>query len=215
MALIPANWAQSINRGTRRVPAWPVYALGLIWAGWLFWQGLTGALGPEPINALERRYGLVALQLLAAGLAVTPLRVWTGVSLLKYRRALGLTAFGFVVAHFAVFAILDLQSLSRVGEELVKRPYITIGFAALLALIALAVTSNTASIRKLGALGWRKLHRLTYGAVLLGAVHFVWLVKGYPAEPFVYLGLIIALLALRLVPARKAQNRAPIVAAAR
>ena len=207
MPLIPATWAQSINRGTRRVPTWPVYGLGLAWAGWLFWQGLTGALGPEPINALERRYGLVALQLLAAGLAVTPLRVWTGISLLKYRRALGLTAFGFVVAHFAVFAILDLQSLSRVGEELVRRPYIAIGFAALLALIPLAVTSNNASIRRLGAAGWRKLHRLAYPAVLLGAVHFVWLVKGYPAEPFVYLGVIVALLALRLIPARKAQGR--------
>ena len=196
---------RAINDALRRVPAWPVYLLGAAWAGWLFWLGLSGALGPEPINALERRYGEVALWLLIAGLAVTPLRTFTGVQLLKFRRALGLTAFGFVVAHLAVWAVLDLQSLSRIGEELVKRPYITIGFAAFLLLVPLAVTSNNASIRRMGALAWRKLHRLTYAAVLLGAVHYVWLVKGWPAEPFVYLGLILALLALRLIPARRPQ----------
>lgn len=199
--------APAINRALRRVPAWPIYGLGAAWLAWLFWQGLTGALGPEPINALERRYGEVALWLLIAGLAVTPLRVWSGVSLLKFRRALGLTAFGFVVAHLLVWAVLDLQSLSRIGGEIVKRPYITLGFAAFLLLVPLAVTSNNASIRRLGALGWRKLHRLTYAAVLLGAVHYVWLVKGWPVEPFVYLALVLALLALRLIPARRPQGR--------
>lgn len=196
---------RAINDVLRRVPAWPVYLLGAAWAGWLFWLGLTGGLGPEPINALERRYGEVALWLLIAGLGVTPLRTWTGVQLLKFRRALGLTAFGFVVAHLAVWAVLDLQSLSRIGEELVKRPYITIGFAAFLLMVPLAVTSNNAAIRRMGALAWRKLHRLTYGAVLLGAVHYVWLVKGWPAEPFVYLAVILVLLALRLIPARRPQ----------
>lgn len=188
---------QDLNRAMRRVPAWPIYALGAAWAGWLFWLGLTGGLGPEPINALERRYGLVALQLLVAGLAVTPLRGWTGVNLLKYRRALGLTAFFYVLAHVTVWAVLDLQNLARIGADIVKRPYITIGFAAFLLLTPLAVTSNNASIRRLGAAAWRRLHKLTYPALLLGAVHYVWLVKGYPAEPFVYLGAIIALLLIR------------------
>ena len=211
MALIPAAWAQAINRATRRVPSWPIYVLALAWAAWLFWQGATGALGPEPINTLERRYGELALQGLVAGLVVTPLRVWTGISLLKFRRALGLAAFGFVLAHVAVWAVLDLQSLSRIGEELVKRPYITIGFAGFTALIPLAATSNAVSSRRLGASGWRRLHRLTYAAVLLGAVHYVWLVKGWPAEPFVYLGVVLALLALRLGPQRRGQGarRAP------
>lgn len=193
---------QAINRALRGIPDWPIYALGAAWAGWLFWLGLSGGLGPEPINALERRYGEVALWLLIAGLAVTPLRVWSGVSLLKYRRALGLTAFGYVVAHLAVWAVLDLQSLSRIGAEIVKRPYVTIGFAAFVLMIPLAATSTNAAIRRLGAQGWRRLHRLTYAAVLLGALHYVWLVKGWPAEPFVYLAAILALLALRLVPAR-------------
>lgn len=198
MTLIPKDWARAVNSGLRRVPAWPIYPLGAGWAGWLFWLGLTGALGPEPINALERAYGEVALQLLIATLVVTPLRDWTGISLIRYRRALGVTAFFFVLAHFLVWAVLDLQSLARIGEELAKRPYITIGFAGFLLLIPLALTSNTISIRRLGAAGWKKLHRLTYPAILLGAVHYVWLVKGYPAEPFVYLTLVVLLLALRL-----------------
>ena len=206
MPLLPPSWAQATNRALRRVPAWPLYLLGLGWALWLFWQAATGALGPEPINTLERRYGELALQVLVAGLAVTPLRVWTGISLIRFRRARGLTAFGFVMAHVAVWAVLDLQSLSRIGEELVKRPYITIGFAGLLALVPLAVTSNNASVRRLGALRWRKLHWLTYVAVPLGAVHYVWLVKGWPAEPFVYLGAVLGLLALRLVPQRRGQG---------
>ncbi|GAB4272819.1 MAG: protein-methionine-sulfoxide reductase heme-binding subunit MsrQ [Pararhodobacter sp.] len=190
--------AQRINDALRRLPAWPVYALAAGWAAWLFWLGLTGGLGPEPINALERAYGEVALQLLIAGLVVTPLRRWTGVSLLKYRRALGLSAFFFVVAHVAVWAVLDLQSLSRVGAELAKRPHITIGFAAFLLLVPLAVTSNNASLRRLGAAAWRRLHRLTYPAVLLGGLHYVWLVKGFPLEPFLYLAAIIALLGVRI-----------------
>ncbi|MCB1390703.1 MAG: protein-methionine-sulfoxide reductase heme-binding subunit MsrQ [Rhodobacteraceae bacterium] len=207
--------AQRINRAQRAVPAWPIYLIGLGWMGWLFWMGVNGDLGPEPINALERRYGLLALQLLVATLAITPFRTWTNVSLIKYRRALGVTAFAYVLAHFTVWAVLDLQSLSRIGTEIVRRPYITIGFAAFVLLIPLALTSNDLSIRKLGALAWKQLHKLTYPAILLGAVHFVWLVKGYPAEPFVYLGAVIALLALRLVPRRRPAARARVGAATR
>ena len=201
--------AQSINRAQRHVPAWPIYLLGLAWMGWLFWLGLSGQLGPEPINTLERKYGLVALQILVATLAITPLRTWTNISLIKYRRALGVTAFAFVLAHFLVWTLLDLRSLSRIGEEIVKRPYITIGFAAFVLLIPLAATSNNWSIRKLGGMGWRKLHKLTYPAILLGAVHFVWLVKGYPWEPFLYLGAVVGLLALRLIPKRRPQPARP------
>lgn len=196
---MPHPVAQRLNGGLRRVPVWPVYALAAVWAGWLFWLGATGGLGPEPINALERRYGEVALWLLIAGLAVTPLRDLTGVSLLRFRRALGLTAFGYVVAHLAVWAVLDLHSLSRIGVEIVRRPYITIGFAAFLLLVPLAITSNDASVRRLGAATWRRLHRLTYPAVILAAVHYLWLVKGWPPEPFAYLGVIAGLLALRLL----------------
>lgn len=203
MTLFPKDWAQAVNRATRRIPTWPIYLIGTAWAGWLFWLGLTGGLGAEPINALERRYGEVALQLLVAGLVVTPLRTFTGISLLKFRRALGLTAFFFVLAHFLVWTLLDLSSWAAIGREIVRRPYITIGFAGFVLLIPLAITSNNASIKRLGAGAWRRLHQLTYPAALLGAVHYIWLVKGYPIEPFLYAAGIVALLALRVRWARR------------
>lgn len=194
--------AAGINGALRRVPAWPVYALGFGWMIWLFYRGIAGQLGPEPVEALEHRYGALALQLLIAGLAVTPLRRFTGVSLLKFRRQIGLMAFYFLMAHVLVWALLDVQSLSRVWADIVERPYITIGMAGLLTLIPLALTSNNRAIRKLGPLRWRRLHRLVYPAVLLGALHYIWLVKGFEIEPLVYAGLIVLLLLLRVDPGR-------------
>lgn len=189
---------QAVNAGVRRVPAWLVYGIGAAWAGWLFYLGLTGGLGPEPINALERRYGEVALQLMVAGLAITPLRRWLGVNLLKFRRAIGVAAFFFVLAHFLVFAVLDVQSLGRVVEEVIKRPYVTVGMASFVMLIPLAVTSNNMMVRRMGAASWRGLHKLTYPAAILGGVHYLWLVKGFPFEPLLYLAVIGGLLALRV-----------------
>ena len=187
-----------INGWLRRVPAWPIYLVTAFYTAWMFYLAATGQMGVEPINTLEREYGETALLLLIAGLLVTPIRDWTGVTLVKFRRAIGLSAFFLVVAHFAVFAILDVQSLGRVVTEVIKRPYVTVGFAAFLLLIPLAVTSNNRSIRKLGPVKWRKLHRLTYPAVVLSGLHYIWLVKGWPIEPFAYMAVILALLAVRV-----------------
>ncbi|WP_370161633.1 protein-methionine-sulfoxide reductase heme-binding subunit MsrQ [Limimaricola soesokkakensis] len=193
----PLTTAQRINGMLRRVPAWPLYVLGAIWAGFLFWQALTGRLGVEPINALEREYGDTALKLLVAGLAVTPLMKYTRVSLLKFRRAIGLLCFFFVLAHFSVWALLDVQSFGRVWADILKRPYVTVGVIAFLGLIPLALTSNNWSVRRLGR-NWRRLHQLVYGIAILGAVHYIWLAKGFQIEPLVYLGLILGLLATRI-----------------
>lgn len=189
----------AINSALRRVPAWTIYIAGFGWAAWLFWQALNGlgAYAVEPINVLERAYGEVALILMVVGLTVTPVRQHLGINLIKFRRSIGLMAFFFVVAHFLVFAVLDVQSLSRVWEEVVKRPYVTVGMLSLVMLIPLAVTSNNLSIRKLGAASWRKLHKLTYPAALLGALHYLWLVRGFPTEPLIYFAVIIILLLLR------------------
>ncbi|MGV6848618.1 MAG: protein-methionine-sulfoxide reductase heme-binding subunit MsrQ [Marinibacterium sp.] len=187
-----------VNRWIRRVPTWPLYALCLLPAPWLFWQGLTGGLGVEPIKALEHEYGRLALKFLIAGLCVTPLRRFTGLNLLKFRRMLGLLAFAYVTLHLLVWLLLDVQLLSAILKDIAKRPYITVGFAAFLLLVPLAVTSNTWSVRTLGAAPWRALHRLVYPAALLGAVHFVWLVKGFQLEPVLYLGTIVSLLAARV-----------------
>lgn len=185
-----------INQIARKVPAWPLYILSILWAAYLFYLGLTGGLGVEPINALEREYGEVALKLLVLGLAITPLRKHVGLNLLKFRRAIGLSAFFFVVAHFGVWALLDVQSMDRVVADILKRPYVTIGMVGLVLLVPLAVTSNNLSIRRLGA-KWRKLHLLTYPAVALGALHYVWLAKGFQLEPLIYAVVIGVLLALR------------------
>ena len=188
----------SINGALRRVPAWTIYIVGAAFAVWLFYLGLTGGLGAEPINALEREYGEIGLKLMILGLLVTPLRKWTGVNLMKFRRAIGVTAFFFVLAHFLVFAILDVQSFGRVWTEIVKRPYVTVGMVSFLMLLPLAVTSNNKSVKRLGAASWRQLHKLTYPAAVLGAVHFIWLSKGFQIEPLVFLFAILGLLATRV-----------------
>ncbi len=194
----PAPWAQAVNGWVRRVPAWPVYALGFLWMGWLFYRGVTDASLIEPIDWLEREYGITSLQLLVATLAVTPLRRILGLNLLKFRRALGLMVFFFVLAHLLVWALLDVQALSAVWADIVKRPYVTVGMAAFLLLIPLALTSNNPSVRRLGGAGWRRLHWLTYPVAILGGIHYVWLARGFALEPLVYLAIILGLLAARL-----------------
>lgn len=189
---------QSLNTVLRSVPTWPLYIVGLGWLVWLFWLGATGGLGVEPIEALEHRYGLLALQLLIATLAITPLRRWTGVNLLRFRRALGVLCFVFALAHLLVWAVLDVGSLGAVWADIVKRPYVTIGMAGFLLLLPLALTSNDLSLRRLGGAVWRRLHLLTYPAAILGGLHFLWLVKGFQIEPVLYAVAILGLLATRI-----------------
>jgi methionine sulfoxide reductase heme-binding subunit len=195
---------ERVNTALRRVPAWVLYIVGPLPALWFLWLGLTGGLGVEPIRGLEHELGQFALKLMIAGLAITPLRRLAGLNLIRYRRAIGLLAFFYVLLHLAVWLFLDLQSWGLIRADILKRPYITIGMLAFLLMIPLALTSNNRSVRKLGP-SWRRLHRLTYPAVLLGAIHFVMLVKGWQAEPLVYLAVILGLLALRL---RRAPRRA-------
>lgn len=195
--------ASSINAAVRRIPGWVLYILGGAYSGWLFYLGLTGGLGVEPIEALEHAYGEVALKLLLVGLAVTPLRQRLGLNFQCWRRAIGVLAFFFVLAHFLVWAVLDVQTVSAIWADIVKRPYVTIGMAGFLCLIPLAVTSNNWAVRKCGAVQWRKLHKLAYPAAVLGAVHYVWLAKGFQIEPLVYLVITLALLALRFAPQRR------------
>ena len=201
----PLDLSQTLNSALRRVPAYPIYLIGVAWVAWLFYLGVTGGLGAEPINALERRIGLTALQVVVLGLAVTPLRKFTGVSLLKFRRAIGVTAFFMVLAHLLVWLFLDVQALDRIWADILKRPYITIGMVGFVLMLPLAVTSNNLSVRRLGPL-WRKLHKLTYAVAILGGVHFVMVAKGFQIEPLVYLALIAGLLLLRLRIAPRARR---------
>ena len=119
-------------------------------------------------------------------------------NLLKFRRAIGVSAFFLVLAHFSVWAVLDVQSLERVWTEIVKRPYVTVGMASFVLMIPLALTSNNLSVRKLGSAIWRKLHKLTYPIAVLGAVHYLWLARGFQWEPIIYLAIILGLLVARM-----------------
>lgn len=194
--------AARVNAALRPVPPWALYPLGALPAVWLVWQALNGGLGVDPVKALEHELGLIGLQLIVAGLAVTPLRRFAGVNLIRFRRAIGVLAFAYVALHLAVWVTLDLQfRWAQIGADIVKRPYIVMGMAGFLLLVPLALTSNNLSLRRLGPLRWRRLHWLVYPAALAGGVHFLWLVKAWPVEPMLYLGAIVALLALRLVPA--------------
>lgn len=188
-----------VNGMARQVPTWGVYLLMSVPAVWLFYLGFTGGLGVEPIKELEHRLGEIALQLLIAGLAITPLRRHLGVNLLKFRRAIGLLAFGYVLLHLLVWLVLDVQILSQIWADILKRPYISVGMAAFILMLPLALTSNNRSVKWLGA-NWRKLHKLTYGIALLGGLHFVLLTKGFQIEPLLYMAAILGLLAVRVKP---------------
>ncbi|MGR3547511.1 MAG: protein-methionine-sulfoxide reductase heme-binding subunit MsrQ [Roseovarius sp.] len=194
-----------INGLARRVPVWAVWLLGLAPAVWTFYLGLTGGLGAEPIKALERELGEVALQLVILGLCITPLRRHLGVNLIRFRRAVGLLAFTYVCLHLLVWLVLDVQIWAQIWADILKRPYVTVGFTAFLMMCPLALTSNDLSVRRLGP-RWRVLHRLTYAVAILAAVHFIWLSKGFQIEPLVYLGVILALLALRWRPMRQSRQ---------
>lgn len=195
--------ARPVNAALRRVPVLPLYALGVAPAVWLFWLAATGGLGPDPVRTLEHLYGEIALWLLAGGLTITPLRRFTGVSLLRFRRAVGLLAFAHVVFHVAVWLALDMQlDLAAAWEDVFERPHITVGMAGLALLLPLALTSTDRAMRRLGPLAWRRLHRLAYPAALAGALHYLMLVKTWEAEPILWLVVILLLLALRL-PGRR------------
>ncbi len=194
--------AKRLNGALRRVPAWSIYVVAAIWATWMFYLAATNQMGPEPINALEREYGAMGFKLLIAGLAVTPLRNWTGINLIKFRRALGVTTFFLILAHFMVWAVLDVQTVARVWSEIMKRKYVTVGMAAFVLLFPLALTSNNLAIRRMGPVAWRRLHKLVYPIAILAGIHYLWLVKGIQLEPVVYMTVILALLVIRMKWAR-------------
>ena len=192
------NVTHRINSTVRHIPPLAIYIAGALPAFWFLYLGLTGGLGVEPIRALEHELGLFGLKLFIVVLAVTPLRTDAGISLFRIRRALGLLVFYYITLHLLVWLFLDVQIWSQILGDILKRPYITIGMAAFVLLIPLAVTSNNWSVRKLGAMRWRVWHRLTYPAAILGGLHYVMLAKTWQVEPTLYLATILLLLAMRI-----------------
>ena len=188
----------------------------LIWATCLYplalllYQFRTDNLGANPIEYVTRTLGIWTLRILLASLAMTPLRILFGISWpIAFRRLLGLFAFFSVCLHFSVWIVLDhFFDWPRMGADIVKRPYITVGLLALTLLVPLAATSTAGMVKRLGGLAWRRLHRLVYVAGVLGALHFLWLAKKGRNEPFIYAGVLALLLGVRLVDwARRAAKR--------
>lgn len=163
-------------------------------------DALAGRLGANPIEEITHRTGWWALLLLTSTLAVTPMRRLTRRhELIRYRRLLGLFAFFYGTLHFLTYLVLDqFFAWSYILEDIVDRPFITVGFTAWLILVVLAVTSTRGWIRRLGK-RWQRLHRLVYASALLGGLHYFWKVKADTREPLVFLTIIGVLLVVRLV----------------
>lgn len=163
-------------------------------------------LGANPIEEFTHWGGTSTLILLLLTLAVTPLRQWAGWNLVRYRRRLGLAAFFYGLTHFMTYVALDqFFAFEYVLEDIAERPYITVGFAAFVLLIPLAVTSTRGWIRRLGR-RWRRLHRIVYAAAGLGVLHYFWKVKADTLWPTVAAVVLAVLLAARLKP-RGARKR--------
>lgn len=181
---------------------WALYGLGFIPAIWTFYLGATGQLIGNPVKIFEHLLGEWALRFLILTLAISPLRDLAGINWVRYRRALGLLAFYYVAMHFLAYMVLDKRlALGVIVEDIYKRWFITIGMAAFVALIPLALTSNRWSVRKLGS-GWVKLHRLIYPIAAAGALHFCLAVKVIGPEQLIYAGLVALLLGWRLLRPR-------------
>jgi sulfoxide reductase heme-binding subunit YedZ len=169
--------------------------LGLLLQGWQ-----QDTLGANPVEAALHQLGLLALVFLLASLVPSALKQLTGWTWpQRLRRMLGLFAFAYASLHLLVYVVLDQRfAWGTLLEDVTKRRFIAVGFAAWVVLLPLALTSTNASVRRLGFPRWQRLHRLAYLAAVAGVVHFVWRVKKDLTEPLVYAGVLALLLALRL-----------------
>jgi methionine sulfoxide reductase heme-binding subunit len=186
-----------------------VFAGGLVPLLAISYQWARGNLGANPIAEALNRLGLVALMLLVCSLACTPLKVvldWNWP--LRVRRMLGLQAFAYATLHVLTYAGLDqLLDLGAILADIVKRPFILVGFLAWLLLVPLALTSTTRMVQRLGFKRWKLLHRLAYVIAVLGVVHFWLRVKADVSEPLTY-GVVLGLLfAVRAVDALRNPKR--------
>ncbi|BBF82388.1 sulfite oxidase heme-binding subunit YedZ [Asticcacaulis excentricus] len=177
-----------------------ICALCLLPVLWLLWRFFQNDLGVNPVETVVRQLGVWGLRLLVLGLALTPLaRLLRQGRLIRWRRPIGLFAFGYVTLHLMSYVVIDQYfDWAQIWSDILKRPYITFGMVAFVLLIPLALTSFNAAIRRLGGVVWRNLHRLIYVIVPLGALHYFLLVKADKTMPLVYAAIIAILLGWRV-----------------
>jgi sulfoxide reductase heme-binding subunit YedZ len=185
------------GRVALKVVAWAACLAPLGWLGYRAWGG---DLSANPISFLTNTLGDWTLRILLASLAVTPLRIFFRWSWpVALRRLLGLFAFFYATLHFSVWLVLDhFFAWRQMGADIVKRPYITVGMAALVLMIPLAATSTAASIRRLGGARWQWLHRLVYVIGVCAVLHYVWLAKKANPAPYYYVAILVLLMAVRV-----------------
>jgi sulfoxide reductase heme-binding subunit YedZ len=185
-----------------------LFILGLGPLASLVYGLLTDTLGANPIEALTRSLGDWTLRFLLITLAVTPLRRLTGLNwLVRLRRMLGLFTFFYAFLHFTSYVWLDqFFDLADIWKDIVKRPFITVGFASFLLLIPLAATSTNAMIKLLGGRRWQALHRMVYAIAGFGVLHYWWMVKKDITQPAIYAGVLALLLGVRLYWALRARR---------
>jgi sulfoxide reductase heme-binding subunit YedZ len=191
-----------------------VFVAALVPAALLLGRGLSDSLGANPIEAITLTTGRWALRFLLITLAVTPVRRITGWNrVIGFRRMLGLFAFFYAGLHFMTYLVLDhFFDWTTIAEDITERPFITVGFAAFVLLVPLAVTSTTGWVRRLGR-RWQHLHRLIYVAAGCAVVHFIWKVKSDLRDPLQYAAILAALLGFRIVwwlARRRARPQRPL-----
>ncbi len=188
-----------VSNALRSAAAKPlVFMLCLVPLFSLVWNAFYGDLGANPVEVITHETGDWALRFLLITLAISPLRQWFGLAvLLRFRRMMGLYVFFYACCHFMIWLVADHSlDFADMFEDIIDRPYITLGFSALIFLIPLAITSNQSMVRRLGR-RWKKLHQLTYLVTVLAISHFIWLVKADYLEAGIYAAIAVALLLQR------------------
>lgn len=177
----------------------PVFLLALVPVALLVRGMLIGNLGVNPAETVQLQTGRWALKFLLISLAITPVRRLTGWNLvIQHRRMLGLFAFFYATLHLASYIVLDQYfALDAMMADIVKRPFITVGFAAFMLMAPLALTSTKGWIRRLGR-RWQLLHRLIYVSAICAVVHFAWKVKVFTGDPVLYAAILTVLLGFRI-----------------
>jgi sulfoxide reductase heme-binding subunit YedZ len=199
----------------RRGTDWVAWAKALVWTGALIplavllWDATHGRLDAEPVKDIQHRTGKTALVLLLITLSNTPIRRLTGAgALIRFRRLTGLFAFFYATLHFTSYLLFDLQfAFGDLAEDVIKRPWITIGFTVFLILLTLALTSPRSMVRRLGSRRWNRLHRLIYLAAIGTVLHFYLSVKKDVSVPLQFAGLLLLVLGARLAVAMQDRRK--------
>jgi len=207
----------SSNQVVRFVAKPAAFIAALLPVAWIIWAFQTGALSANPLSDVTNETGVWTLRFVCLTLAITPLRRLTGWNVvIRFRRMIGLFAFFYGCLHFLIYIVADRFAslidfpdgivawstfrnlLAAIAEDVYKRPYITVGFTALLLMAPLALTSTAGSIRRLGGKRWQALHRLVYATAIGGVIHYWWLVKADVSRPQIYAVVVALLLGFRV-----------------